>query len=120
MILSDKTDWQPTEDQIIKWVEAYPAVSVEQELKAMDAWLDANPTKRKTRRGVAKFCNSWLARAQDKGGSPMAKGTGPITKTRDMSTLDDITHNIFTGDMAMRQFFINKYGQCFEQGVRYT
>jgi hypothetical protein len=119
MILNDKTEWQAEPDQIAKWIEAYPAVSVEQELKAMDAWTDANPTKRKTRRGVAKFCNSWLARAQDKGGSPMTKQGGAVIRTRDMTTLDDLTDN-FLCDPAIRQLFINKYGQCFEKGVRYT
>ena len=39
--------------------------------------------------------------------------------TRDMTTLDDLSHN-FIGDIEMRKHFIEKYGQCFENGVRYT
>ena len=35
----------------------------------MRGWLDSNPTKRKTRGGVARFVNSWLSREQDRGGS---------------------------------------------------
>ena len=39
--------------------------------------------------------------------------------TRDMTTLDDLSHN-FTGDIKIREYFIEKYGQCFENGFRYT
>lgn len=35
----------------------------------MKGWLDANPTKRKTRRGVKRFVNNWLSRTQDQGGT---------------------------------------------------
>ena len=31
----------------------------------MIGWLDANPKNRKTQRGILKFINGWLARAQD-------------------------------------------------------
>lgn len=119
MKLNTGEDWQPSQEAIDKWTTAYPAVDVEQELAAMDAWLDSNPTKRKTKRGISRFANSWLARAQDKGGSPMAKSSGLIVKTRDMTSLDELSHN-FMGDPEMRGHFIEKFGQCFENGVRYT
>ena len=119
MKLNTGDDWEPEPEDILKWQELYPAVHVEQEIRAMTGWLDANPTKRKTARGVKRFVNAWLARAQDKGGSPMSKKDGLITKTRDMTSLDDITQN-FTGDPAIRSYLIEKYGQCFENGRRYT
>lgn len=34
----------------------------------MRGWLDSNPDRRKTRRGVRRFVNSWLSQEQDKGG----------------------------------------------------
>jgi hypothetical protein len=34
----------------------------------MKAWSDANPSNRKTRRGVKSFIVKWLIREQDKGG----------------------------------------------------
>lgn len=55
--------------KIEKWGQAYPAVNVKQELRKMVAWLDANPQKRKTPKGVDRFINNWLMRTQDKGGS---------------------------------------------------
>ena len=53
-----------------EWSELYPAVDVMQELRKMAGWLDANPSKRKTKRGILRFVNGWLAREQDKGRTP--------------------------------------------------
>ncbi len=66
--LNDKTFYNVPLDKISMWEETYPAVDVMQELKKMIAWLDANPTKRKTRRGICKFINNWLSKEQDRGG----------------------------------------------------
>ena len=35
----------------------------------MKAWLESNPTKRKTKGGMLRFVNNWLAREQDNGGT---------------------------------------------------
>lgn len=67
--LVDKSVYDVTQEKITLWRETYPAVDIEQELRRMIAWLDSNPTKRKTRRGIERFINSWLARTQDSGGS---------------------------------------------------
>lgn len=67
MPLNDKTFYDVPLKKINLWKETYPAVDVENELKRMVAWLDSNPTRRKTKRGITKFINSWLARQQDKG-----------------------------------------------------
>jgi len=65
--------YQTVESDVIAWQRAYPAVNVHQELAAMESWLDANPSRRKTKGGIKRFINSWLSRAQNQGGSPMAK-----------------------------------------------
>lgn len=67
--LIDKTDYNVPLPKIKKWSEAYPSVDVDQELKKMAAWLTSNPTKKKTRKGIDRFINNWLAREQDKGGT---------------------------------------------------
>lgn len=67
--LNDKTTYDVPEPKISMWAETYPAVDVRQELRKMAAWLDSNPTKRKTRRGIERFINSWLSRQQDRGGT---------------------------------------------------
>ena len=70
IILNDKTFFDVTNEDYLKWVELYPAVDVMQELRKMAGWCDANTAKRKTRRGIRSFITSWLAREQDKGGKP--------------------------------------------------
>ena len=66
--LVDKTDYNIPLSKIEKWKEAYPAVDVDQELHKMAVWLDSNPQRKKTRRGIDRFINTWLSREQDKGG----------------------------------------------------
>jgi hypothetical protein len=44
----------------------YPGIDVRQEYRAMKAWLLANPTNQKTPRGIRKFINNWLSKAQDR------------------------------------------------------
>lgn len=67
--LNDKSAYDVPLDKITIWREAYPAVDIEAELRRMASWLECNPTRRKTRRGICRFINTWLARKQDSGGS---------------------------------------------------
>ena len=53
------------QDDIDAYKSLYPAVDVEQEMRNMIGWLDANPTKRKTKSGMKRFVNSWLTRQQN-------------------------------------------------------
>lgn len=77
--LVDKSFYDVPQEKITLWRETYPAVDVEQELRRMVAWLDSNPTKRKTRSGIERFINSWLARTQDSGGSKGQKEVRNVT-----------------------------------------
>lgn len=49
---------------IEEYVSLYPDINVEQELRNMRGWCLANPTRRKTRKGVRTFINSWLKKSQ--------------------------------------------------------
>ena len=66
--LNDGTEKAVTQSEVDKWSELYPAVDVMCELRKMVGWLDANPKKKKTKRGIGQFINGWLSREQDKGG----------------------------------------------------
>ena len=68
LTLNDKTLHDIFQSDIDAWAELYPAVDIMQELRKMKGWIDANPEKRKTRRGISRFINNWLARTQDGGG----------------------------------------------------
>lgn len=65
--LVDKTEFSICQSQLQEWVQAYPAVDVEQQLRTMRQWCIANPTKKKTRRGINAFITRWLANKQDTG-----------------------------------------------------
>lgn len=44
--------------------EAYPLVDVIAESKRLAVWWEANPDKRKTKRGTPRFINGWFARVK--------------------------------------------------------
>lgn len=67
LMLNDKSLYPVTQSQIDHWSELYPAVDVKQELLKMQGWLESNPNRRKTKRGINAFITSWLSREQDKG-----------------------------------------------------
>ena len=72
--LNDGTEYPVSVEQCQEWAGLYPAVDVIQQLRNMRGWLDANPAKRKTKRGVNAFIVRWLAKEQDKGGSAAQYG----------------------------------------------
>lgn len=66
LILNDKSKRKVTQSEVDRWSELYPNVDVMQQLRNMAGWCESNQQKRKTRRGIDKFINSWLSREQDK------------------------------------------------------
>lgn len=116
----EKKDWQPEDSDIIAWQRAYPAIDVHQELAAMESWCDANPTRRKTAKGIKRFVNSWLARAQDKGGSPQAKAKSKNTSIRNKSIemqMTDISWLDGEDYEMMKQYYIQKRGFYYDGGL---
>lgn len=82
LMLNDKTEYSVYQEDISGWIKLYPAVDVMQELRKMKGWLDANPNRRKTKRGIKRFINSWLSKEQDKGGSrTINSGSHTITES---------------------------------------
>ena len=63
--LNDKSLYDITQIMIDEYAELYPNVDILSELIKMKGWLIANPTRRKTKRGIARFINSWLSKEQD-------------------------------------------------------
>jgi hypothetical protein len=53
--------------KVEEWGKLYPAVDVEQELRKMKGWCDANVDRRKTKKGILRFVTNWLAKQQDSG-----------------------------------------------------
>ena len=123
MILNDKTNWQPEQKDIIAWERAFPKIDVYQELSAMESWCDANPSKRKTAKGIKRFVNAWLTRAQDRGGSPQHLRSGKAdslrAKTIDMQMADI---SWLSGDqyLIMKQYYLNKVGFYYDGEMHYV
>jgi len=121
MLLNTKEDWQPEEKDVIAWQRAFPAVNVHQELMAMESWCDANPTKRKTKSGIKRFVNLWLTKAQNQGGSPIAKKhnkSGSIrAKSIDMQ-MTDITWLENEEKTLMKNFYLQKFGFYYDGDLK--
>ena len=70
--LNDGSAFEIFQSDVDRWSNLYPAVDVMQQLRNMAGWIDGNPSKRKTRSGIKRFVNSWLAKEQNKGGDKAA------------------------------------------------
>ena len=68
LVGKDSGPWSPTLSLIDQFEKWYPSMDVDSELRKAAAWHATNPTKRKTKSGIAKFLNAWLAKANDRGG----------------------------------------------------
>ena len=110
MITKAGNEWEPTSENIARWVEAFPNCDVEAELRKMASWLADNPARRKTARGMPRFCNSWLTRANEVGGSPRELTVNMKRSMREWSALDHLTHD-FLNSERYREFALQKYGQ---------
>ncbi len=65
--LNTGQDWGVSKQFLFELERAYPAVDVPATLKEIRSWCIANPKKRKTRSGVARFINGWLSKEQNRG-----------------------------------------------------
>ena len=74
--LNDGSEYEVPEKEAEFYKKIYPGVDVISELNKMAGWAHGNPTKRKTRRGISKFINTWLAKEQDKAKISPGKTTG--------------------------------------------
>lgn len=66
--LNDKSNYPVSKSDVQHYKILYPAVDVEQQLRSMLGWLEANPSRRKTRTVIKGFITKWLNKVQDRGG----------------------------------------------------
>ena len=91
--LNDGSEFPVMDDQVAEWKKLYPAVDVNQELRNMKGWCDSNPTKRKTRSGILRFVNGWLAKEQDRGRPSQVK---PVKGHFEGERKDDLDAAVLT------------------------
>lgn len=79
-------EWRLRRVQIEEWAATYPNLDVLAECRKALAWLNANPGRRKTTRGMPTFLVSWLNRSVDRRGGvsagPAAKSAGNVEAGR--------------------------------------
>ena len=79
LILNDNSEWIPSRDDLEGWQQLYTGVDVIKELARMREWCKSNPTRRKTRKGIRRFVQTWLDRQQNQ---PNRYGAGTALKDK--------------------------------------
>ena len=64
--LNDGTMYDVTQKKIEFYHGLYPAVDILQEIRNIVGWNNSNPSRRKTRGGIERHINTWLADKQNK------------------------------------------------------
>ena len=59
--------WPLTQGIVDKLKAAFPTVDVLAECRKALCWIEMNPTRKKTARGMPKFLNGWISRSQNSG-----------------------------------------------------
>jgi len=71
-------EWRLRQALVDEWQVAYPNLDVLAECRKALAWLNANPGRRKTARGMSTFLVTWFNRATDRRGGVLG---GPAAKS---------------------------------------
>lgn len=82
--------WPLTDTLVNGWRRDYPNVDVLAECRKAHAWVQANT--KKTAKGMPRFLNAWLARAQDRAG-----GSGPGRQFFESNRLTPRTNAVLEG-----------------------
>jgi hypothetical protein len=94
-------EYKVPESDFKKYIECFPALDIMQELRQMLAWLDANPTNRKTRTGIKAFITRWLSKSQNRAPAQHNGGSGgyrpPDIDWDDKSWADGLVIEVPTG-----------------------
>lgn len=91
LLLNTGQEYPITQSNITEWTNLYPAVDVMQSLRNMKGWCISNPAKRKTRKGIQRFINNWLASEQNKGGTARYGTPQPAQRASGLDGYTDMT-----------------------------
>jgi len=88
IILKDNTLYDITSDLVQMYKNAFPRLNIIDQLNRMAMWCFSNPSQRKTKRGILRFINAWLARAKPE--QTHSNGS-TVRLTRDRTLQDDLS-----------------------------
>ena len=125
MLLKTGEEYAIPDDLYEELIKSYGDEMVRDELEAMRMWLFSNKAKRKTKVGMPKFINSWLARAKKTGGvSPFVANHKSVANQEDsirmrsiVMGLTDISWLEGAEREAQKQHLLNKYGYYYDGGA---
>jgi len=125
MLLKTGEEYVIPDDLYSEFVAEYGQELVTQELSGMRMWLLSNKGKRKTKVGMPKFMNSWLARTKKTGGvspfadvKPVNATEGSIRGRTITESICDITWVEPEEMLMMKQFYLTKYGHYYDGELR--
>lgn len=93
--VGDSPTWSLTMPVVQSLRSAFPSMDILAECRKAKAWCEANPTKRKTPRGMQKFLFAWMERNQNRG-SP--KGGGLFDQTDPRGTFATANNYLNSGN----------------------
>ncbi|MCD8208278.1 MAG: phage replisome organizer N-terminal domain-containing protein [Bacteroidales bacterium] len=70
ILLNTGEEYPFFQKDIDEFAELYPALDIMQTMRNIKGWCINNPKNRKTKKGVRRFVNAWMARDQDKAKKP--------------------------------------------------
>ncbi len=122
MLLKTGEEYAIPDDLYDELIKSYGYEMVRDELEAMRMWLFSNKAKRKTKVGMPKFINSWLARAKKTGGvSPFVANHKPAANQEDsirgrsiMMGITDISWLEGAEREAQKQHYLASHGYYYD------
>lgn len=74
----ESKQWHLVQSQVDHWQELFPSRDIMADCRAALAWIEANPSKRKTASGMPRTLVGWFGRAQNRGqqSPPQGRATG--------------------------------------------
>jgi hypothetical protein len=85
----DTPNWTMPRSLYDTLAKCYPAIELEDELRKAVAWCVTNSKERKTARGMPRFLNAWLARAQNRRRDPIQPVTRHVPPAARVATKED-------------------------------
>ncbi|MEC8107933.1 MAG: hypothetical protein VX097_00405 [Pseudomonadota bacterium] len=119
IILKDGSYYEIEKEDLIAWSRTYKDCNVIYEIRAAAEWCEANPSRRKTLRGIRRFINAWLSKANKLKGSPLtynseAKRSNIEESLNDISWIDEGERK------KISKWYISSKGFYYLNGKKYT
>ena len=119
IILKDGSYYEIEQSDLISWQRTYHECNVYHEINAAREWCQANPSRRKTKRGIKRFLNAWLSKAHKLKGSPFIYNSQ--TKSNSIKeSMHDISWVEEENKLEISKWYLKNKGFYFLDGEKRT